>query len=302
MDYKSGYNFGNIDLHIHSTASDGSLDPLEILTIAKKAGLKAIALTDHDSVEGSKKILAHRHLLGPVKFLTGVEISAASPDFFSVSGSFHILGYGFDVDHPELNQTLLQQQNARKNRNPGIIARLNELGFDMSLDEVISESEEKAQIGRPHIARVMVKKGFARSIDDAFDTYIGKGKPAYIDKPRVDTVQAIKLILLAGGIPILAHPGLLDVVDFDAYEYLLSELVPMGLKGVEVYYPNHSVEETDYFAELAEKFDLLVTGGSDFHGAINPEIQLGTGKGDLCVPYVIFERLKREINQIKSSP
>lgn len=301
MDYKSGYNVGNIDLHIHSTASDGSLDPLEIPTLAQKSGLKAIALTDHDSIEGTKKILTHRHLLGPIKFLTGVEISAAPPDFFSVSGSFHILGYGFDVNHPDLNQTLRQQQNARENRNPGIIARLNELGVDISLNEVISESEEKAQIGRPHIARVMVKKGFADSIDDAFDTYIGKGKPAYIDKPRVDTVQAIELILLAGGIPILAHPGLLEVRDFNAYEYLLSELVPMGLKGMEVYYPNHSLEETDYFAELAEKFDLLATGGSDFHGAINPEIQLGTGTGDLCVPYVLYERLKREINQMKSA-
>jgi len=301
LDYKSGYNFGRIDLHIHSTASDGSIDPLEILRLARKAGLKAIALTDHDSIDGTQKILTHRHLLGPVKFLTGVEISAAPPNFFSVSGSFHILGYGFNVDHPEMNQVLLQQQAARKNRNPGIISRLNELGFDLSLEEVISASEEKAQIGRPHIARVMVKKGFVDAIDDAFDLYLGKGKPAYIDKPRVETVQALKLIRSAGGLPILAHPGLLDVRDFNAYEYLLSELVPLGLRGVEVYYSNHSVEETDYFAELAEKFDLLVTGGSDFHGAINPEIQLGTGKGNLCVPYVIYERLEYEINQIKSA-
>jgi predicted metal-dependent phosphoesterase TrpH len=301
LDYKSGYNFGRIDLHIHSTASDGSIDPLEIPCLAQKAGLKAIALTDHDSIDGTKKILTHRHLLGPVKFLTGVEISAAPPDFFSVPGSFHVLGYGFNVDHPDLNQALLQQQIARKNRNPGIISRLNELGFDMSLEEVISASEEKAQIGRPHIARVMVKKGFVDAIDDAFDLYLGKGKSAYIDKPRVETVQAIKLIRSAGGLPILAHPGLLDVRDFNAYEYLLGELVPMGLMGIEVYSPNHSVEETDYFVELAEKFDLLVTGGSDFHGAINPEIQLGTGNGDLCVPYVIYERLNHEINQIKSA-
>ena len=300
MDYKSGDNFGGIDLHIHSTASDGSRDPLEIPSLAKKIGLKAIALTDHDSIDGTKKILSHRHLLGPIKFLTGVEISAAPPSFFSVAGSFHILGYGFDVDHLELNQALLQQQNARKNRNPGIISRLNELGFDLSLEEVISASEEKAQIGRPHIARVMVEKGFVDAIDDAFDAYLGKGKPAYIDKARVDTETAIKLIRSAGGLPILAHPGLLEVRDFNAYEYLLSELVPMGLRGMEVYYPGHSIEETDYFAELAEKFDLLVTGGSDFHGAINPEIQLGTGRGDLCVPYVIYERLMREINQIES--
>ena len=109
------------------------------------------------------------------------------------------------------------------------------------------------------------------------------------------------MILSAGGISILAHPGLLEVVDFNAYEFLISELVPMGLKGIEVYYPNHSAEEIDYFVDLAEKFDLLITGGSDFHGEINPEIQLGTGRGDLCVPYIIYERLKHEINQLQSN-
>lgn len=301
MDYKSGYNSGNIDLHIHSTASDGSLDPLDILSLAKKAGIKAFALTDHDSIDGTKKILAHPHLLYPIKFLTGVEISAAFPEFLSASGSFHILGYGIRLDHPGLNQALQQQKTARKNRNPQMIARLNELGFDMSLDEVISASEKDAQIGRPHIARVMVQKGFAQSINDVFDTYIGKGKPAYIDKPRVNCAKAIELILSAGGIPILAHPGLLDVVDFNAYEYFLSELVPMGLMGIEVYYPGHSVEETDFFSELAETFDLLATGGSDFHGAINPEIQIGSGKGNLDVPYVIYERLVHAINQLQQS-
>lgn len=301
MDSKSGNNSGNIDLHIHSTASDGSYDPLDIISLAKKAGIKAFALTDHDSIDGAKKILAHPQTLGPVKFLTGVEISAASPDFFSASGSFHILGYGIRLDHPGLNQTLQYQKAARKNRNPQMIARLNALGFELSLEEVISASEKDAQIGRPHIARLMVEKGFAKSINDAFDTYIGKGKPAYIDKPRVDTTNAIELILSAGGVPVLAHPGLLDVVDYEAYEYLLSELEPMGLKGIEVYYPRHSVEETDFFTELAEKFDLLATGGSDFHGAINPEIKIGTGTGNLAVPYVRYERLVNAIKHLQSS-
>ncbi|MDA3897954.1 MAG: PHP domain-containing protein [Desulfobacteraceae bacterium] len=301
MDYKSGYNSGNIDLHIHSTASDGSRDPLDIVSLVKKAGIKAFALTDHDSIDGAKKILAHPQMLGPVKFLTGVEISAASPDFFSASGSFHILGYGIRVDHPDLNQTLQQQRSARKNRNPQIIARLNELGFDISLDEVISSSEKDAQIGRPHIARVMVQKGFVPSINEAFDTYIGKGNPAYIDKPRVDCAKAIALILSAGGVPILAHPGLLDVVDFNAYEYFLSELVPMGLMGIEAYYPSHSVEETDYFIELAEIFGLLTTGGSDFHGAINPEVWIGTGTGNLSVPYILYERLVYTITHLQSN-
>lgn len=297
MDYKSG----TIDLHIHSTASDGSFDPLDILQLVKKTGLWAFALTDHDSIEGTREILSQGHLLGSVKFLTGVEISAEPPDFFRVSGSFHILGYGIDVRHPGLNQALQTQQAARKNRNPHIIDRLNTLGFDISLEEVISESEENAQIGRPHIARVMVKKGFAPSIDEAFDTYIGKGKPAYVEKPRIASAHAIELIRSAGGIPILAHPGLLEVVDFEAYEYLVSGLVPSGLRGLEVYYPGHLPEETDYFLELTEKYDLLTTGGSDFHGAVNPEIRIGIGSGSLAVPYILYQRLAEEIHRQNST-
>ena len=178
MDCKSG----NIDLHIHSTASDGSFDPLKIQLLAQKAGLAAFALTDHDSIEGAKNIRAHGQPSGPVQFLTGVEISAEPPDFFNVSGSFHILGYGFDIDHPALNQALVQQQHARKKRNPHIIDRLNALGVEISLDEVIAESGEKAQIGRPHIARVMVKKGFVGSINEAFDAYLAQGKPRILTR------------------------------------------------------------------------------------------------------------------------
>lgn len=296
MDYKSG----TIDLHIHSTASDGSLDPLDILSLAKTAGLAAFALTDHDSIEGARKIIARGDLSGPVKFVTGVEISAQPPDFFNVSGSFHILGYGFDIDSSALNQSLHEQQAARKNRNPHIIKRLNDLGIDIRLEEVIASVEKNAQIGRPHIARVMVQKGLAASIEDAFDHFIGKGKPAYVEKARIPTTLAIEQIRSAGGVPVLAHPGLLDVSDFEAYEYLLSELVPAGLKGIEVYYPSHSPEETDYFLELTEKFDLLPTGGSDFHGAVNPEIQIGTGTGNLCIPYICYERLMREISTLNS--
>ena len=293
-----GYKSGIVDLHIHSTASDGSIAPLDILTLAKNAHLAAFALTDHDAISGTREILAHRHLLGPVKFLTGVEISAQSPDFFNVSGSFHVLGYGFNLDHPALNQALQAQQSSRKSRNPQIIARLNALGFDISLDTVVAESEKDAQIGRPHIARVMVKKGFAASVNDAFDKWLGKGKPAYVEKARIASARAIELIRKAGGAAVLAHPGLLDVADFDAYEYLISELVPMGLMGLEVYYPGHSPEETGYFLELTEKYGLLATGGSDFHGAINPEIHIGTGTGDLAVPYIVYERLAEEIGNL----
>lgn len=295
------YNARTIDLHIHSTASDGSLEPLEILSLAQKTGLAAFALTDHDSVEGAKKILAHPELLGPVLFLTGVEISAAPPINFKLSGSFHILGYGLAVDHPELNLALERQQAARKNRNPEMIRRLNALGFAMTLDEVVAASEAGAQIGRPHIARLMVKKGYCASINEVFDRYIGKGKPAYIEKARIDAANAIALVRSAGGIPVLAHPGLLDQMTPDTLDLLVSELKHMGLLGIEVLYPEHAPDQTRYFQKLSEKHDLLITGGSDFHGAINPEIRLGSGKGDLFVPYDLFERLKDALASQNSS-
>lgn len=295
------YNTRTIDLHIHSTASDGSLDPLEILSLAKNTGLAAFALTDHDSISGVKKILAQRELLGPVQFLTGVEISAAPLKIISYSGSFHILGYGFTVDHPELNLALASQQTARKNRNPEIIQRLNALGLAITMEEVITASEENAQIGRPHIARLMVKKGFCPSIDDAFNRYLGKGKPAYVEKARIDASRAIALIRSAGGIPVLAHPGLIDKMTPEGFDLLIFELKRMGLMGLEVLYPEHSLEQTRYFRELSKKNELLITGGSDFHGAINPEIQLGKGKGDLTVPYTLFERLADAIACQKTS-
>lgn len=295
MDYKSG----NIDLHIHSTASDGSFTPLEILALAQKTGLKAIALTDHDSIEGSKIVLQKR-VCGPVKVMTGVEISAEPPDIFDIPGSFHILGYGFRVDHPQLNLSLTKQQNARKNRNPRIIDLLNELGIEISLEEVIEQSPT-AQIGRPHIAKVLVKKNIAKSINDAFDTYIGNGKPAYIDKPRIEAAKAIDLIRSAGGISVLAHPGLLELTDNHEFDLLFAKLKSMGLKGVEVYFPTHTAEETAFFANLAKKHALLITGGTDFHGAINPDIKMGTGRDDLSIPYVLYETLENEINRLHAA-
>jgi len=295
------YNSRTIDLHIHSTASDGSLDPLEILLLAKKTGLAAIALTDHDSTYGVKKILAHPELLGPIQFLTGVEISAAPPKNLHLSGSFHILGYGVAMDHPELNFALERQQTARKNRNPEMIQRLNALGLAMTLEEVVAASEADAQIGRPHIARLMVQKGYCASINEVFDRYIGKGKPAYIEKARIDAAKAMDLIRSAGGIPVLAHPGLVDKMTPEAFDLLMTDLKRMGLLGIEVLYPDHSPEQTRYFREIAETHELLITGGSDFHGAINPEIRLGRGKGDLAVPYVLFERLIEAVSRQKTS-
>jgi len=286
LDYKK---YVNIDLHIHSSASDGTLSSSEILIQARKQNLGAIAITDHDSIEGSRKAIC-AGIPPPLKFLTGVEISTTPPPGFFCSGSFHILGYGIKLNDPVLNQTLEMLQEARRNRNPQILSRLNHLGMTLSLKEVENEVRE-GQIGRPHIADLMVKKGFVKSSDDAFDRYLGKDKPAYVDKFRIDCERAIEIIAKAGGISVLAHPLLLNIEQDEIMEDLIVTLKSMGLKGLEVYYPNHMPEHIDYYAVLARRHDLLMTGGSDFHGFLKPNIQMGSGKGNLNIPFELYERI-----------
>lgn len=285
-----GYNeHVRIDLHIHSIASDGTLSPDEILSLAQEQRLGAISITDHDTLEGSTAAQQIDCPLG-VKLLSGVEISAAPPSFAPFSGSLHILGYGFDLNDSELNRMLMVLQEARKNRNPEILRRLSHLGFDITLNDIVREVGG-GQIGRPHIARVMVARGFVHSIDEAFDKYIGQGKPAYVDKFRIPCRQALDIVLGAGGISVLAHPFLLNISNRDDLEHFIISLKEMGLEGIEAYYPEHPPEETLYYEHLANKLGLLMTGGTDFHGSLKPEIQMGTGNGDFHVPYRLYEQL-----------
>jgi predicted metal-dependent phosphoesterase TrpH len=278
-----------IDLHIHSTASDGSFTPAEILDHAQKLNLAAIAITDHDAIDGSREAL--RIGIPPsLNFLTGVEISAAHPPFFPGSGSFHILGYDIHLDNRDLNQALSKLQDARKNRNPSILKLLNKLGFQISLDEVNQEVGE-GQLGRPHIAYAMVKKGFVTSIDEAFDKYLGTRGPAYVDKYRIECEQAIQIIRAAGGVPVLAHPALLNIENDQKLDALLQNLMKIGLAGIEVYYPGHTPQQIRQYTELAGKYGLLMTGGTDFHGTITPQIKMGSGKGSLFIPYLLYEKL-----------
>ncbi|MDP4725804.1 MAG: PHP domain-containing protein, partial [Desulfobacterales bacterium] len=247
------------------------------------------AITDHDTIDGSKEAL-QIGIPSCLHFLTGVELSAASPPFLRRSGSFHILGYGLRLDDDELNQTLLVLQHARKNRNPAIIERLCRLGFGMTLDEVV-EMVGESQIGRPHIARVMLQKGYVHSIDEAFDRYLGTGKPAYVDKYRISCQRALDLIHGAGGIPILAHPYLLSLKDAAEVEKLVISLKKIGLGGIEALYPEHPPHATAFYKELADRHHLLITGGTDFHGSLKPDIQLGIGTGDFRVPFALYEQL-----------
>ena len=285
-----GYNTHvRIDLHIHSTASDGTLTPSEILVLAQNLNLGAIAITDHDTLDGSKDALSFG-IPPSVKFLTGVEISSEPPPPFSCAGSFHMLGYAADVDHPNLNHTLSMLRDSRKRRNPQILKLLSRLGIEIALDEVRNLAGN-SQLGRPHIAQLMVEKGYVPSIDAAFDEYLGNGKPAYVDRFRFKCEETIKAILNAGGIPVLAHPLLLGIKENDILEDLIAVLTEMGLKGIEAYYPEHTKNLVAYYSRLANRYNLLITGGTDFHGDIKPEIKMGIGKGDFFVPYELYEKL-----------
>ncbi len=284
-----------IDLHLHSTASDGTCSPSELLSLAVNLNLSAISITDHDTIAG---VIAVREEGIPdnIEFLNGVEISAASPPLFILKGSFHILGYGINLDNIVLNSTLKTLQNARKNRNPQIIERLNDLGFNITLEEV-KEYVGDGQLGRPHIARLMVKKGFSASINEAFDNYLGKGESAYVDKYRVECEDAIRIIKEAGGIAVLAHPFLVEIKNTDKdIRDLISDMKNMGLDGLEVFYPEHSKKDTAKYEEMAKDLSLVITGGTDFHGNLKPSIQMGIGSGNLKIPdriyYDILTKLK----------
>ncbi len=278
-----------IDLHIHSTASDGTLTPGEIVERAAALGLGAIALTDHDCLDGCREAIA-RGIPEGLGFLTGVEISADRPAGLPGEGSLHILGYRIRIDDPTLNEALLALQAARGDRNPRILERLEALGIPITLAEVEAEADG-GHPGRPHIARILVRKGIVATIDEAFDRYLGNGRAAYVGKERMATARAIDLIRAAGGVPVLAHPGLLELEEDQRLEALLGELKSLGLAGLEVFFPDHDPEQTARFARLAARLDLLLTGGTDFHGEIRPEIEMGSGRGDLFVPYELYERI-----------
>jgi len=245
-------------------------------------------------VDGNRELL-RRGIPQSIGFLTGIEISAEPPSLYPVFGSFHILGYGFNIEDKALNQTLITLQDARKNRNPQIIRKLNTLGIKVDLNHV-EQFSGKCRLGRPHIAGYLVYEGYVGSIDEAFDKYLGKGKAAYVEKFRISCQEAIKLILDAGGLPVLAHPYLLQLGKGVVFEELIGELKSMGLKGIEIYYPEHPPESVRFYAQVAKENNLIITGGTDFHGDIKPEIKLGSGFGDLFVPYEIYENI---INLLK---
>ncbi len=289
-----------IDLHIHSTASDGSLSPRQILELAHKNGIRAIALTDHDSIAGIKEILAAIHSFS-LEFITGVEISCDPPEEYKSLGSIHMLGYGFSIHDRRLNEVLSRAVEEREKRNPRIIQRLNDLGFEISMAEV-EERFGADQTGRPHIAELLVEKGYVANFREAFDLYLGKNKPAYVNKYKITCSDAIQMILDAGGLPVLAHPGLLEFDEADGLEIFIDLLAREGLQGVEVFYTDHDEDQISALVALAKKKKLLVTGGSDFHGEFNKGVELGRGTGNLKVSQSVFRAVTDRLVELRSQP
>jgi predicted metal-dependent phosphoesterase TrpH len=275
---------GWVDLHAHSTASDGTFSPARVARLAAEAGLAAAALTDHDTVDGLDEFLAAGQGLD-LEAVPGVEISANYP-----GGTMHLVGLFVDHHRPELQEAMQWLQQGRAERHPKMLKRLNELGLDLTWEEVVSRAGG-GQVGRPHFARAMLDRGWVKSLEQAFDQYLGKGRPAYVDRRRFDPPRAIEVLHRAGAVVVLAHPQTLNAFNTDALAEEVEDLRDMGLDAIEAWHPMMDSAWTRSMLELARKLDLAVSGGSDFHGDNKPDVRLGTGRGTLRVPYQVFNDL-----------
>ncbi|MDI6854226.1 MAG: PHP domain-containing protein [Deltaproteobacteria bacterium] len=274
-----------IDLHTHSSASDGTMAPKDLVRLAKERGLKAVALTDHDTIDGLAEAVAAGEQWD-IEVVPGVEISARHP-----GGSMHILGYFLDYENARLDERLAVLKQARKDRNPQIIAKLNALGIPLRMEQV-ERLSGKGQMGRPHIARALYEGGYVRSLQEAFDIYLGNQGKAYVEKFRFPPEEAIGMIRDARGVPVLSHPFTLGLKNPKALREQLRELARLGLAGLEVFYPEHSPEMETLYLSLARELGLLVTGGSDFHGDNKPEVELGRVNCQKKLTYALLEALK----------
>lgn len=279
-----------IDLHLHTTCSDGTMTPAELVQEAKKAGLKGIAITDHDTIEGIDEALKEGEGKG-LEVLPGVEISAYLDDI-----PMHILGYGFRHQDPSLQDDLKKIQTARNIRNDGILAKLNVLGIDATSDDLIRHSRT-GQTGRPHFARLLVEKRIVRTIDEAFYRYLRKGRPAYVERKRLMVADAIAMINAAGGVAVLAHPLTIDQTMLTLPAILL-EMKAIGLAGLEAYYPIYSMIVRQKLISLGQQLGLLITGGSDFHGTFRNDTTLAAINSKQKAPYQLFLDLKNHLSTV----
>jgi hypothetical protein len=274
-----------IDLHTHSTISDGSLTPTELVELAAGIGLEAVALTDHDTLDGIAEASRTAQRAG-IELIPGVELSLEWD-----RGGMHLIVLWLEPRTGPLQDRLAELQDARNGRNARIVDRLNELGLDITLSEVEIEAGE-GSVGRPHFAAVMVRKGFVTDIRAAFDEYLANGRPAYMSRRRLSPEEAIELARQSGGVPILAHAHTLGLDNQAEVEAMMRRLSNAGLVGIECHYGSYDVDEREGYVRMARRFGLLPSGGSDFHGTYKTEVALGTGSVGLGVPPSILEPLR----------
>jgi predicted metal-dependent phosphoesterase TrpH len=277
-----------VDLHIHSTASDGQFSPEEIVHQAVELGLTVIAITDHDTVNGIASALAAAKAFPWLKVIPGVEISTDMP-----SDEVHILGYFIDYTDHELRATLEKMHNSRKQRAQGMIAKLKDLGIHIEWQRV-QEIAGSGSVGRPHLAQAMLEKGYIASIKEAFTNYISRSGPAYVERDKMTPEEAVALILQSKGLPVLAHP--LTIKD---PEKMVVELKAVGLVGLEAYYDNYTADEINRLVSLANKYNLIASGGSDYHGL---DASAETMIGGADVPIAAAEQLIALADQQATKP
>jgi len=273
-----------IDLHTHSVVSDGSERPSEVVALAAAVGCRAVALTDHDSMAGLAEAGEAADRLG-LTLVPGCELSCRGPvpAGTDAASSAHVLVYFADPIAGPLHDELVALRRDRVSRNHLLVERLQQLGLPVTYEAVLAEAGSEDGVGRPHVAKVLVALGVADSITDAFDRWLGTGRPAHVPKARLDPATAASLARDSGGVAVLAHPLSLGL-SAGALERFVSDLATAGFAGIEAVYGRYRPEERRALTALARRFDLVATGGSDFHGTFKPDLSVGTGLGDLQVP------------------
>lgn len=245
----------SIDLHLHTTASDGRLSPEQVVDLAAERGLSVIAITDHDTVEGIQAALNQAQKHPGLTVIPGIELSTHAP-----GGEFHLLGYFIDYLNPELLSVCRSVRSDRFERAKAMVKKLNALGIKLSWERVCQIARE-SNIGRPHIARALLEKGYISSFEEAFELYLGQGKPAYVERFKITPAEAIELVGRCSGLPVMAHP-----LTVNNYEETIAKLSACGLEGIEVYYKDFDSSQRENLLKIARKLNLVATGGSDYHG------------------------------------
>ncbi len=272
-----------VDLHLHSTFSDGSDSPEGVVEQAARLGLSGIALTDHDTLEGIPRAAAAA-AAADIRFIPGIELSVEWRN-----QSMHMLVYFLEPEPGPLQNRLDELRRGRAGRNERIVGLLRECGLDVTLDEVLVEAGEGV-VGRPHFAGVMMRKGYVDSVAEAFDRYLATGRPAYSPRRKLTAAEAISLARASQAVPVIAHPHTLGL-RAEEYGTDFAELVELGLGGIESYYGEYTPDLRSNIAGLCDQLGIVATGGSDYHGSYKPHLSIGIGKGDLRVPDESFDAL-----------